>query len=162
MKNFPQGIFQTLNWLVKQVDLLKYQVANPVTPPINGGSIAVDGVTIQGNGDIVPLSSNMQIEYIPYQGSNINIPTSKSFIYIYNDSGIAGSNIIFPSVTLGFRLIVINMSGFNLTPSDGTAPPNSPVVDIDGGQNNSDLGSSSLFEYIGTPDGWMLVRTMTI
>lgn len=162
MKNFPQGIFQTLNWLVKQVEILKYQAANPVTPPINGGSIAVDGVTIQGNGDIVPLSSNMQIEYIPYQGTNINIPTSKSFIYIYNDVGTASSNIIFPSVVQGFHLIVINMSGFNLTPSDGTAPPNSPVVDIDGGQNNFLLSTSSLFEYIGTTYGWMLVRTISI
>ena len=169
MKQFPQGIFQTLNWLVKQVDLLKYQVANlvtPPTPPTNGGgltSVAVDGLTVQGDGNIVPLSSKMQVEYIGYTGGTITISSDKNFIYIFNDNALENGTIVFPSLEVGLQLIIINMTNYNLQPWDGSSiPVVSNIVDIDLGQNNGVLATSSLYEYIGTPDGWMLIRTMSI
>lgn len=147
MKNFPQGIFQTLDWLVKQVDKLKYQISQLSG---GGGTVAVDGVTVQGDGDVTPLSSKMQVEKIGYQGSDITIPTDKSFIYIYSDTGMAGGNIVFPSVVQGFHLIVANMSGYSLTVTS------SNVIDFDLGAMTN-FATGDLYQFMGTPDGWMII-----
>jgi hypothetical protein len=165
MKQFPQGIFQTLNWLVKQVDLLKYQVANPVTPPTPptpGGltTVEVDGITVQGNGisSSNPIKSLMlsQTYDMSDQGSLTlgDFPT-KSVFLVNADANVppvGPTDIVFPTVVDGLRLIIINNSGYQMNISVSGAS----VVNA-GGSTASSLLNDRTYEIVGINTAWYIL-----
>ena len=123
MKNFPQGIFQSIEWLIKQVDRLKYQV---VHTPNNGGgggltSVSTDGYTVQGNGTSGNPLTSYESMY-SYGAGNISLQNLYTIHYIYDsgDQGITQSDVYFPSSpVLGQKITIINACGFiaNLYPN---------------------------------------------
>ena len=161
MKQFPQGIFKTLDWLVKQVDRLKYQVANPA--PSGLTTVEVDGITVQGSGTPAsPLTAYTTVQGIIYGGSAIDLSASTAnFFLITNDTGLAGADITLPSPVNGRRIGLLNQTGFSF---DITAPI---PVDVDG-TPTSVLGTEQYMEIIGLTNAitsttyWQIISFRTV
>lgn len=159
MKQFPQGIFQTLDWLVKQVDRLKYQVANPA--PSGLTTVEVDGITVQGNGTNAsnPIKSLMLSETygMSDQGTLTlgDFPT-KSVFLVNQDLNVfptGPTDIVFPTVVDGLRLIIINNTGFSMNVSgSGT-----PILDPTGATYTTSLLNGRTYEVIGINNSWYIL-----
>ena len=142
MKNFPQGIFQSIEWLIKQVDKLRYQISNSG----GGGSVVTDGTTVQGNGTLgSPLKSYESVQnYANSSGVTIQLLDSYTFHYIYDggDLGTTSCTIYAPiNAAIGQKLTLANKSGFN--------------ADLSGFGDITQLlnGKTAVFIYTTTPSG---------
>ena len=157
MKQFPQGIFQSIEWLIKQVEKLKYQISQV------GSSISVDGTTIQGAGTVAdPLKSYSSFECITYSGAAIDLTSSTNNLFlIINDTGIAGNDLTFPPVVAGKKITIVNQTGFTF---DILAPI---PVDVDG-TPTSGIATGALMEVIGVTNSitstsfWLITNFRTV
>jgi len=165
MKNFPQGIFQTLDWLMKEFKKMLYKLTNLESTVASLqtsklSSVEVDGITTQGNGILGnPVKSLMLSQvYEMSDGGSLTLadfPTKTVFL-VNQDLGVpptGSTGIVFPTVVDGLRLIIMNNTGFGMTVSgSGT-----PILNAAGATYTTNLDNSKTYEVIGINGNWYIL-----
>ncbi len=164
MKQFPQGIFQTLDWLMKEFKKMLYKLTNLESTVASLqtsklSSVEVDGITVQGNGIVGNGLKSLMLSQtydMSDQGTLTlgDFPT-KSVFLVNPDANVppAGpTSIVFPTVVDGLKLVIINNTGQNMNVSGSGAS----VVNA-GGSTASSLLNDRTYEIVGINTAWYIL-----
>lgn len=166
MKNFPQGIFQTLDWLTKEFKKILYKVTSLET--LVGSKldyVVNDGVTLQGNGtNGDPLKSIMASQIINVSVATTSVllsdyPTKTIFVFNADtfDPPVSNFLLTLPSTqnNNGIRLIIVNNTAV------GMDLYNSTLYKFDG-TSLATLNSQNIYEIISIENSWFVLSKYTI